>query len=162
MIKGIHNSAQANVVLGEKLASQCYHVLDGGAEYAAPALEVVEAVTGKERKALGLAEEGAWLKLTFTHVKNCFLLYSDLGKDSGFTLEDGQGEVEVLKVRANREDRNIVYLQVAREAGEDARLSFAWQADPVRLPMVDEVTYLPPLSFYQVPLWQQALQAAKP
>ncbi len=159
---GIHNSAQANVVLGEKLASQCYHVLDGRAEYAAPALEVVEAVTGKERKALGLAEEGAWLKLTFTHVKNCFLLYSDLGKDSGFTLEDGQGEVEVLKVRANREDRNIVYLQVAREAGEDARLSFAWQADPVRLPMVDEVTYLPPLSFYQVPLWQQALQAAKP
>ncbi len=66
---GIHNSAQANVVLGEKLASQCYHVLDGGAEYAAPALEVVEAVTGKERKALGLAEEGFWLKLTFT----CFI-----------------------------------------------------------------------------------------
>lgn len=150
---GIHNSAQANVVLGEKLANQCYHVLNGGTEYAAPALEAVETVTEEERRALGLAEEGHWLKLTFAHVKNCFLLYSDLGKDSGFTLEDSQGELEVRKVRANRQDKNAMYLHVSRKPEEDARLSFAWQADPVRLPMVDEVTYLPPLSFYQVPLW---------
>lgn len=149
---GIHNSAQANVVLGEKLAYQCYHVLNAGEEYAAPALQAVYNVAQEDRKALGLAEEGDWLKLVFAHVKNCFLLYSDLGKDSGFTLEDGQGEVEILKVRANREDKNVMYLHTARKAGEDARLSFAWQADPVRLPMVDEVTYLPPLSFYQRPL----------
>ena len=106
----------------------------------------------REREALGLAAEGWWLRLTFSHVKNCFLLYSDLGEDSGFTLEDAGGNVEILKVRANREDRNQVYLQAARQTGAEARLSFAWQADPVRLPMVDEVTYLPPLSFYQVPI----------
>lgn len=149
---GIHNSAQANVALGEKLASQCHFVLEVGEEYAAPALKSAEGVTEREREALGLAAEGWWLRLTFSHVKNCFLLYSDLGEDSGFTLEDAGGNVEILKVRANREDRNQVYLQAARQTGAEARLSFAWQADPVRLPMVDEVTYLPPLSFYQVPI----------
>ena len=113
---------------------------------------ILQKIREEERKALGLAEEGHWLKLVFAHVKNCFLLYSDLGKDSGFTLEDGQGEVEIRKVRANRQDKNAMYLHVSRKPEEDARLSFAWQADPVRLPMVDEVTYLPPLSFYRRPL----------
>lgn len=152
---GIHNSAQANVVLGEKLANQCFGVLGGGAEFEAPALASWELVTETERERLGLAREGSWLKLTFAHVKNCFLLYSDLGKDSGYTLEDGRGEVEILKVRANREDKNKVYLHMARKPEGEALLSFAWQADPVRLPMVDEVTYLPPLSFYRLHLGQR-------
>ena len=60
---GIHNSAQANVVLGEKLANQCFGVLGGGAEFEAPALASAELVTETERERLELAREGSWLKM---------------------------------------------------------------------------------------------------
>lgn len=144
----IHNSAQANVALGMKLARQCAHVLNGAEEFEAPALTGAALLEEEEKKNLGL--EGEWLRLGFAHVKNCFLLYSDLGRDSGFTLEDGNGRVEIRRVRANREDKNRVYLELERKPEGEAFLSFAWQADPVRLPMVDEVTFLPPLSFYRM------------
>lgn len=145
---GIHNSAQANVALGEKLARQCANVLNGSGEFEAPSLADAVLVTEAEAQALEL--EGIWLKLTYAHVKNCFLIYSSMGKDSGFTLEDSRGKVEILNVRANREDKNKVYLELLRRPEGDSFLSFAWEADPVRLPMVDEVTYLPPVSFYRV------------
>lgn len=144
----IHNSAQANVALGMKLARQCAHVLNGAEEFEAPALTEAALLEEEQKKGLGL--EGEWLRLGFAHVKNCFLLYSDLGRDSGFTLEDGSGRVEIRRVRANREDKNRVYLELERKPEGEAFLSFAWQADPVRLPMVDEVTFLPPLSFYRM------------
>lgn len=143
----VHNSAQANVALGERLARQCASLLNGWEEFEAPVLEEVSLAAGREKDELG--SDASWLKLTFAHVKNCFLLYSGLGKDSGFTLEDSRGIVEILSVRANRQDKNHMYLELAREPEGDAYLSFAWEADPVRLPMVDEVTYLPPLSFYR-------------
>lgn len=153
---GIHNSAQANVVLGGKLARQCAHVLNGGEEFEAPSLEQAVLVTEEEADSLGL--EGVWLCLTYGHVKNCFLIYSSLGKDSGFTLEDSRGMVEILNVRANREDKNRMYLELSRQPEGEVFLSFAWEADPVRLPMVDEVTYLPPVSFYRVCLEQKGPQ----
>lgn len=136
---GIHNSAQANVALGLKLARQVNAALFGGEPYEAPALA-------------GASMDGGLLRLTFDHVKNCFLLYSDLGCDSGFTLEDADGAIEIRKIRANRQDKNQMYLELARAPKGEAFLSFAWQADPVRLPPVDEVTYLPPLSFWRVSL----------
>ena len=35
------------------------------------------------------------------------------------------------------------------EVADEAELSFAWQADPIKQPPVDEVTFLPVLSFYK-------------
>lgn len=145
---GIHNSAQANVALGEKLARQCASVLNGGEEYEAPAVRSVSLLCEEEKKAVGV--EGSWMRIDFSHVKNCFHIYSSLGHDSGFTLEDEEGEISILSYRSNREDKNLVYLELERDYKEEAYLSFAWQADPVRLPLVDEVTYLPPLSFYRM------------
>ena len=147
---GIHNNAPSSVALGKKLAKQCVHVLAGGEEYEAPSLSTVQRVMEEEKKAMKLT--GIWLKLCFDHVKNCLQIASGLGKDSGFTLEDSEGEVEILSIRANREDRNYVYLELAREAGRETFLSFAWQADPVKIPVIDEVTFLPPLSFYRYPI----------
>ena len=66
-----------------------------------------------------------------------------LGKDSGFTLTDSEGEVEILHIRGNRENKNHLYLELAREVEDEAELSFVWQADPVKQPPVDEVTFLP-------------------
>ena len=146
---GIHNTAQANVALGEKLAKQCAHVLNGKEEYQPPELVKVERADEEERKSFQLEGSGIWLKLTCDHVKNCFLVYSAVGKDSGFTLTDSEGEVEILHIRGNRENKNHLYLELAREVEDEAELSFVWQADPVKQPPVDEVTFLPLLSFYK-------------
>ncbi|MDO4284681.1 MAG: sialate O-acetylesterase [Eubacteriales bacterium] len=147
---GIHNSAQANVALGEKLAKQCAAVLHGAEEFEAPALTGIREVDETQKEELGLS--GIWMELTFSHVKNCLQLFTAEGKESGFLLEDAHGAIGIRSARANREDKNRLYLELERSAGEDALLSFAWEADPVRLPVIDEVTFLPPLSFYKRPV----------
>lgn len=96
----------------------------------------------EEQKSFQLEGNGIWLKLTFAHVKNCFLVYSALGKDSGFTLTDRQGEVEILHIRGNRENKNHLYLELAREAEDEAELSFAWQADPVKQPPIIDLSII--------------------
>lgn len=57
--------------------------------------------------------------------------------------------MEILHIRGNRENKNHLYLELAREVEDEAELSFAWQADPIKHPPVDEVTFLPLLSFYK-------------
>lgn len=144
---GIHNTAQANVVLGEKLAKQYYSETIGGEKFAAPDLEKVELLTRKETDQLKLV--GVCLRLIFKQVKNCFLVFSALGKDSGFTLRDEKGFIEVITIRSTRQDKNQVYLEIERVPIGETYLSFAWEADPVIRPLIDEVTCLPPLSFYE-------------
>ncbi len=146
---GIHNSAQANVALGEKLARQCAYVLNGAEEFETPALTDVQFAQEGHEEAEETKPEECWLDLTFSHVRNCFLLSSSLGSDSGFTVEDDRGEIEIRIIRAEREDRNHIYLKLARRPEGRTLLSFMWQANPVRQPIVDEVTWLAPLSFYQ-------------
>lgn len=145
---GIHNSAPSNVVLGEKLAMQCNAVLNQQEEYEAPALREASLTAPEEKEELKL--EGVWLKLTYDHVKNALLIFSGLGADSGFTLRDQEGPVAVRSIRSNREDKNHIYLELEREPEGRILLSFAWQADPVKIPPVDETTYLPPVSCYEV------------
>ncbi len=140
MSDGIHNSAGANLLLGEKLAMQAAHVLAGAPEYAAPDLS--EAL---------LLQDGR-IRLTFAHMKLGFVYHSLDPAMNGFTLEDASGEIPLTGFQAAREDLNHIYLTPSRAPGEDARISFAWQADPTRCPPTDEVTFLPPLSFYQVPV----------
>lgn len=74
-------------------------------------MDQAERADEEEQKSFQLEGSGIWLKLTFAHVKNCFLVYSALGKDSGFTLTDRQGEVEILHIRGNRENKNHLYLE---------------------------------------------------
>ena len=86
----IHNTAHANVALGEKLAKQCAFVLNGLEEYQPPEVIKVERVNEDEKEKNFSWRKQIWLKLTCVHVKNCFLLYSTAGKDSGFTLTDSK------------------------------------------------------------------------
>lgn len=144
---GIHNSAGSNVALGEKLAKQCAFVLNQEPEYQAPVL--IETGLAGEQKKQKLHLEGIWLELKFAHVQNCLMIFSSKGEDSGFLLEDAEGIVKIKNIRANREDKNRAYLELERMPKGTAFLSFAWEADPVKLPMLDEVTFLPPLSFYK-------------
>lgn len=76
----IHNTAHANVALGEKLAKQCAFVLNGLEEYQPPEVIKVERVNEDEKEKFQLEGNRIWLKLTCVHVKNCFLLYSTARK----------------------------------------------------------------------------------
>ena len=141
MSDGIHNSAHAQMMLGEKLARQAAHVLlPGFPEFEAPALRSA------------VMQEDGRLCLTFDHMTLGFVGFGGDARAWGFTLEDAEGVIALTGVRANREDRNHIYLTPERRPGPGATLSFAWEEDPTRFPPVDEVTYLPPLSFYRRPL----------
>lgn len=135
---GIHNSAHANVMLGEKLARLCGHVLYDTPDFQAPWLEEISYS----------AEDT--LHLTFSHVALGFSLYSGNGEDSGFYLEDELGPVPILELHSCRQDADSMYLKLGRKPVKGAYLSFCWDANPTMLPPVDEVTYLPPLSFYRI------------
>jgi hypothetical protein len=134
----IHNSAHANMMLGEKLAKLCGHVLCGKEPFFAPELESA------------CLKDDNVLELTYKNVRLGFSLYSSVGSKSGFTVTDDDGEIEITRIRANREDRNHMYLYLSRAPKGAVSLSFAWQADPVVYPPVDEITFLPPLSCYKL------------
>lgn len=138
---GIHNSAHANVMLGEKLAKLCAHVLCGQEAFFAPALSGIT------------LEEPRVLKLTFENMRLGFVLYSGAGKNSGFTLADGDGEISVESLHSPRQAGNTLYLHLSREPKPDALLSFCCEANPTMIPPVDEVTYLPPLAFDRIPVF---------
>ncbi len=138
---GIHNSAHGNVLLGEKLAKLCGYILYETASYGAPTLQKIE------------LERDNCLKLTFANVALGFVIYSTLGREGGFTLTDGQGEIPIERLLHTRQDGPSIRLLLKRTPQKDALLSFCFQADPVKLPPVDEVTYLPPLSFYKLPVF---------
>lgn len=135
---GIHNSAHANVMLGEKLARQCAHVLCGAPEFEAPRLEAIH------------MSDKHTIHLTFSHMVLGFTLYSTDAKDNGFYLEDAEGIVPVDELSCSRQDGNTIHIKYSRDIQHPAYLSFCWEADPTMTPPVDEVTYLPPLSFYRV------------
>lgn len=143
----IHNSAASNVVLGEKIAKQCAYVLNGQEKFCAPELEGAEMISQERKKELHL--EGIWLELTFAHVKDGLRLFSSNVKESGFLFEDIHGNIKIKEIHTSREGKNKVYLQLERLPLENALLSFMWEADPTKYPIVDEVTFLPPLSFYK-------------
>lgn len=148
---GIHNSAQANLVLGERLACEvAYQKGLSSMEFESPTLKETHLLTEEEKNTLSLT--GIWLELSFAHTHRWFVLYSAKGEESGFNLRDEKGAIEIERIRANLEDLNHIYLKLDRIPYKAAKLSFACGADPVKNPIVDAVTYLPPLSFYQVPI----------
>lgn len=143
MSDGIHNSAHANVMLGEKLAKHAAHYLLGMPEFEAPAIE-----------SACIGEDGR-LCLSFSHMALGFVYASGDPTQNGFTVEDDDGVVPLTGFQAAREDKNHIYLSLGRSLGAHPRVSFAWEADPVRFPVTDEVTFLPPLSFYQYPITRE-------
>lgn len=138
---GIHNSAHANVMLGEKLARLCAGILCNSKPFFAPELTSIQ------------VQNKTTMVLTFSHMDLGFNLYSSNGEDSGFRLEDKDGLIPVKAVHYNRQDKNVLHLELEREPGSDALLSFCWGANPTMVPPVDEVTYLPPVAFDRIPVF---------
>lgn len=136
----IHNSAAANLTLGEKLALQAAHYLLGAPAFEAPAL------------AQASLTDPCTLRLRYDNVPFCLVVRSVNNADTGFLLEDEDGPVDIVKISYGRHDRSCLNLILARTPGRGARLSFQYRADPAPYPPVDETTNLPPLSCWRVPL----------
>lgn len=137
----IHNNAHANMMLGEKMFRLCAHVLSGAPAFFAPELAALRLLEGNQ------------LELEFSNMALGFVLFAVKPENSGFLIEDAKGNVGITALRANRQDKNHMYLTLDRKPEADAVISFAWEANPVAFPMLDEVTFLPPLAFYKMPVY---------
>ncbi len=136
----IHNSCHTCVLLGERLARQCGHVLYGTPAYFAP--EITDAV-----------QEDGRLRLRFAHVNSGFIITGDSQKDCGFTLMDqDQNVLPFQGISTDPSDPASILIALKEPLPTGATVSFGWQANPVAFPLMDEETYLPPLSFYQYPI----------
>ena len=135
----IHNDAHACMRLGERMAKLCGNILYDGPEFFAP--EIVEGTL-----------TGCTARLVFSNMKLGFAAASDLPSDCGFTFTDNDGELPYKKVLFSREEKNTLSFHFDREPKEDVKVSYGWQANPTFLPLRDEVTFLPLLSFYEYPI----------
>lgn len=138
---GIHNSSHSNVMLGEKLAKLCGHILCGTRQFQAPMITSATLEYGRA--------DTPSILLHFDNVQREFMLYSDQNKDNGFLIEDALGEIACVKVLLSAEYPNCIALLLSRKPKGACVVSFGWDACPSFIPPVDGVTYLPPVAFYR-------------
>lgn len=136
---GIHNDAHACIRLGERMARLCGNILYNEQEFFAP--EIAKA-TVKDSTAT----------LFFNNMKLGFVCASDLAVDCGFTFTDDKGEIPYEKVEFSKEEKNTLTFNFDRVPVGDVMVSHGWQANPTYILLKDEVTFLPPLSFYNYPV----------
>lgn len=133
---GIHNNAHSNVMLGESLAKLCGNILYGTMPFFAP--EISSAVY-----------ENNILSIAFDNVSTSLFLPSQNPQNCGFTVNDDQGIIEYEKVKINDLYQNQLDIYITKKPVGTCTVSFAYEADPTRVLLMDSRTYLPPLSFYK-------------
>ena len=136
---GIHNNAHSSMMLGEKMAKLCGNILYQTSEFLAPDIE----------KAVLKDHE---IQVFFQNMKRGFVMISKSPSDSGFLVKDSKGVIPLTGYGPDENQPNVLNLILKRLPQGDTTLSFAWEANPTTTPILDEVTYLPPLSFYQYPV----------
>ena len=136
---GIHNSAHSSLLIGEKLAKQCAGYLYGTSKFEPP---FVTSIT----------RTNSIISIKLSNVIRSLLVVNDDPRKSGFLLEDEDGEVPITQLFANKEVGNELCFTFSKVLTKNAKLSFAWESNPTTVPPVDEVTYLPVVSFYQLPV----------
>lgn len=134
---GIHNSASANVVLGERMAEAAledlYHRRN---DSHAPDLE----------RAAMIASD--MLELRFSHVRGRLFLYDSWDIcHKAFTIEDENGVAEIESAEAQGD---VIRIRVKRSLCGKVWVSGGWQMNPPSLMPVDFSNHLPVLSFYRV------------
>lgn len=135
----IHNDAHSCMRLGERMARLCGNVLYNGPEFFAP--ELSKAVC-----------RGTDVTLTFANMQLGFIAQSAQAEASGLTFTDAKGEIPFERVTFSKTERNTLSVALEHAPVGFCHVSYGWQANPTFMPMKDEVTYLPLLSFYQVPV----------
>lgn len=132
----IHNNAHSNIMLGESLAKLCGNVLYNTMPFFAPEVS-------------GAVLENDILSITFNNVNSSLLLPSSNPDDCGFTIHDDNGIIEYGKVVVNEEKQNQIDIYLAGRPSGKCTISYAWEANPTNVLLMDARTYLPPLSFYK-------------
>lgn len=136
----IHNNSHSNLMLGEHLARQCGHVLYHAPEFFAPEISSAELT------------EDTTLTLTFSNMKLGFIIPSNQEDNCGFTIEDTQGNISYNEIVPDPHEPNRITMHLSRVPEGSCTVSFASEANPTRILLMDEVTYLPPLAFYHYPV----------
>lgn len=133
----IHNTAAANVMLGERVARVALKVL-----YQKPGWELPPDLASAQRK-----EDG--IELTFSHVAARLLAFdSPETICRGFTLwDEHRNEIPILRAEINGNHVRL-FLQEAPQGR--MFVSAGWQMDPPASLPVDASTRQPMLSFYNV------------
>lgn len=135
----IHNNAHSNIMLGESLAKLCGNVLYHTAPFFAPEIETAQA-------------DKHQVIVTFQNVCHSLLIPSTQPDNCGFMLEANGGKIEYEKIEVNPEQKNQIIITLPTSVPKNCTVSYAWEANPTRVLLMDEQTYLPPLSFYHVPV----------
>ncbi|MCI8694979.1 MAG: sialate O-acetylesterase [Lachnospiraceae bacterium] len=142
----IHNSAPANLVLGERLARQCLWRLEGGKFYEAPDILSAELIISDR-----------CIELKFGNVAGRLVAPSGNAQACGFYAEDDLGELELSGLEGQGEGKNI-RMETARPAQGKVFLSFLHEANPKGEPLRDDGSFLIPLSFYRFPVHERTAQ----
>lgn len=136
----IHNSSNANVCLGLRVAQLYAAVLQKTGAGTAP--DLCKAIAGKEEICLHFSHAGGGL----------FLLGKEAARRA-FFVQDEKGQVQpISQVSVIPEYPGVLCLKMEQEVAGCAKVSFAWQCDPPAASVVDAVTRMPPLSFFEVPV----------
>lgn len=135
----IHNDAHSCIRLGERMARLCGNILYNGPEFFAP--EIVSAVC-----------KDTEVTLSFANMQLGFVVQSPHYENLGLTFTDDKGEIPFEQADFPKDAKNTIAISLARRPRGNCYVSYGWQANPTFMPLLDEVTYLPPLSFYQFPV----------
>lgn len=135
----IHNNAHSNIMLGESLAKLCGNVLYNTTPFFAP--EIANALLNDNI-----------LSVTFNNVNGSLLIPSQNPSDCGFTVHDDNGIVDYEKMVINETNKNQADIYLNDKPSGKCFVSYAYEANPTRVLLMDEQTYLPPLSFYKFPV----------
>ena len=133
---GIHNSAAANVLLGERLAGAALRDIYGRS-YGSPAPDLSEAVLQGPR----------CIALRFDNVAGrLYDIDSEQIRRRAVTVSDNEGEIPVEEMELAGD---TLLVRLGRDAGEGCTVSAGWQQEPPVLMPVDFATHLPILSFFE-------------
>ncbi len=139
-----HNSAKANVVLGERLAkSALTHVYQK--QFLCDAPDILSAIQTGDREVL----------LSFDHVYDKLETFGCTADKIGFTLEDEGGTLRLEGYEAV--GKNQILLRTRRKLGNRCLVHGAYEQDMQKVMPVDFATHLPILAFYRVPVKKQEM-----
>lgn len=133
---GIHNSAAANMILGERLAKLALKDIYGSAlRFGFPNILSAEKIGSDQ------------LRLTFANVYDRLFCFDVDWRELPFTVEDEEGFVPLKHCEMKK---NTVIIGTDRKLVGKCRVHGAWEQNPKFLVPVDFETHLPMLSFYGV------------
>jgi hypothetical protein len=128
----IHNSAHANILIGERLAKTALYRIYNGKPYSAPNI-----IFAKK-------ENSRTVRLIFENVIER-LFYLGEPDELPFTIQDQEGNIKISNFTENL---NEIIIELERDIKGNAIVHGVYEKNPCNYPPVDIYSRLPMLSFY--------------